>query len=426
MWFLYESLYLLGLLVYLPKTIWRRRLPHPGWSMRLGNYSPQIRQRLVGRQSIWVHAVSVGEVLAALPLIRLLTEAYPQHPLVLSTITPTGFAVASRQAMDGVIPIYFPLDLQGCIRRSLETIRPRILLLMESELWPGVIRQVHARELPIVLINGRISPRTFHRYRILKRWMQGLFDNVNLFLMQSPIDADRLREIAGPRDNIHVSGSLKWDASLGSRPAPERIQTLRQHLRVTDTDTVIVAGSTHRREEKFLLQAFRAVQANYPNARLIIAPRHLERLSEIQTLIHRERFQLMRVSQMQNKPWDVALVDTMGELPTYYGLATLTFIGGSLIAHGGQNPLEAAGLGKPILFGPFMHNFSEIAQQLLHHQAARQLSDSDELVSAIQELLSHPATMAMMGRNAQELVERSRGASRRTFEAVAAWVENPG
>ena len=421
MWWLYESLLVLALLGYLPSALWRRRLPHAGWTMRLGRYPDAVRARLSGEQPLWVHAVSVGEVLAAQPLVRAFTQRNPAAPLVLSTITPSGFAVATKQAGERGIPIYFPLDLRVCVTRALDTFRPRALLLMESELWPTMIRLAQARGIPVVVVNGRLSPRAFRRHRWARPLLGGTFKRVDLFLMQSQADADRLLQLGVALERVRVVGSLKWDASLGLRPSPQMIRETSARLRLDGSEAVLVAGSTHRGEETAVLKAFQALRASYPSARLIIAPRHLERLAEVDALIRQGGLSVVRLSQQPSGTgrWGVGLVDTFGQLPVYYALATMVFIGGSLIPHGGQNPLEATSLGKPVIFGPSMHNFESITHQLLAHHAARQAANAEELVALCQELFADQAGAAAMGRRAQELTERFQGATQRTLEALA-------
>ena len=414
MWWFYEVLLVIGLLLYLPKALWRRRLPHRGWSMRLGRYPRRVTAPLRGHRPVWIHAVSVGEVLAVRPLLRALAGCRPREPLVLSTVTPSGFALATTQIDERGAAIYFPLDLRACVARSLAAIHPQALLLVESELWPTMIRLARARGIPIALVNGRISPRAFRRYQWVAPWLAGVLGRVDLFLMQSQADADRIVQLGAPTKRVRVAGSLKWDASLGARPDAQAISEAARRLGLNGHEVVIVAASTHRGEEAAALSAFRALRADHPRARLIIAPRHLERLAEVDGLIREAHLAAARFSQPpSNVEWDVGVVDTFGQLPLYYGLATVAFIGGSLIPHGGQNPLEATSMGKPVIFGPFMHNFAEIAWQLTAHRAARQLADGAELTETLRELLAHPAEAEAMGRRAQELTERSRGTTQR-------------
>lgn len=414
---LYEILFVVGLLLYLPKALWRKRLPHRGWTMRLGRYPARVRASLQGRRSLWIHAVSVGEVLACRPLVRELARRYPRDVVVISTITPSGYAVAAEQLSDCALPVYFPLDLRWCVSRALEALRPRALLLVESELWPVMIRMAHARGVPVLLINGRISPRAFRRYRWVTPWLRGLVRHLGLLLMQSQADADRLLALGVPPEKVRVMGNLKWEASLAHRPAAQAVEALAARLGLAPGEAVIVAGSTHRGEEEVLLEAFRELRASAPSLRLIIAPRHLERVAEVESLGRQAGWTTIRCTRPA-APWDVAVVDTLGQLPDYYGLATVAFVGGSLIPHGGQNPLEPASLGKPVVFGPSMHNFADISQQLLSYRAARQLSGRAALLPALRELLADRAEAQAMGRRAQALMEQSQGAGQRALDAL--------
>lgn len=418
MWTFYELLLMIGLLCYLPKALWRRRLPHRGWSMRLGRYPAQLRAQLQGRRAVWVHAVSVGEILAVQPLLAQLVEASPHEALVVSTVTPSGFKVASQQLKQQASAIYFPLDVRWCVRRAFDTLRPQILILVESEWWPGVVRMARQRHVPVIVVNGRISQRAFPRYLLVKRWLAPTLQQLDLLLMQSQTDADRAIQLGAVAERVHVVGSLKWDASLGARPSAELLRQTAMRCGLRDGDPLVVAGSTHHGEEEAVLQAFRRVRAVYGHVRLILAPRHLERLRDVEALIRQHGWQVTRLSQAAQNAWDVGLVDTFGQLPQYYGLATAVFIGGSLIPHGGQNPLEAASLGKPILFGPSMDNFEAIAHQLLAHHAARQVANAEELVRVLGELLAHPQEAQAMGARAQELTERFQGATQRTLQAL--------
>ena len=418
MWFLYELCFILGFLVYLPRALWRRRLPHPGWTMRLGRYPGRVVEPLRGHRPVWVHAVSVGEVLAARPLLHALNERRPGTPLILSAITPAGFAVASQQG-DRVVPVYFPLDLRGCVRRALDAFHPACLLLVESELWPNVLRLAAARGVPVAVVNGRLSPRAFARYRFVRPWLRGLFGRIELFLMQSQADADRVLALGALPERVRVTGSLKWDASLSARPGPQAVQAAAARLGLVTAQPVVVAGSTHRGEETLMLRAFRSLRTAHPAARLILAPRHLERFAEAEGLARGEGLRVVRVSAvLRGEAWDVALVDAFGQLPLYYALASIVVVGGSFIPHGGQNPLEATGLGKPVVFGPSMHNFEAITHQLLAHHAARQASGAQELTSLLAELADRPDEARAMGRRAQELTERFQGATQRTLEAL--------
>ena len=414
---LYELTLAIGFLFYLPGAFCRRRLPHRGWAMRLGRYPAKVRRAIEGRRPVWLHAVSVGEAVAARPLARALIDADPARGLVLSTITPGGFAMATQVA--GAVPVYFPLDFRASVTRALDALRPGALLLVESEWWPTMLRLTRRRGVPIAVVNGRLSPRAFRRYRRARGWAARLLRDIDLFLMQSQGDADRAIELGAPPERLRVTGSLKWDASVGARPSPEAIREAAARLGLAPDDPapVIVAGSTHRGEEAAVLSAFRAVREASPRARLIIAPRHLERVAEVETEAREAGFDVVRASAPAGG-WDVAVVDRFGELARYYGLAHAVFIGGSLVPHGGQNPLEATSLGKPIVFGPFMHNFAEIAERLMEHGAARQLASVEELSPVLRLMCADTGGSRVMGARAQALTERSQGALARTLAAL--------
>ncbi len=421
----YQVLLALTFLFYLPKAFLRKRLPHAGWSMRLGRYPDAVRERLAGRQTIWVHAVSVGEAIAARPLIQELLRVAGDHPLVVSTVTHTGFDVASTWLGPRGLTIYAPLDFTPCVRRAVAMIRPKVLIVMESELWPILFRHLAAQDVPILIVNGRVSARAFRRYLWVKPILRGMLRSVRLYLMQSKTDAERVIAMGAPPDRVRVMGSLKWDASHVGQPDPSGVSALRQTLRLEASQPVIVAGSTHRGEEEALLDAFARLCGHLDTARLILAPRHIERIDEVDALVRRQGLSVARASTMAAEPsaWDVLLVDVMGQLPNYYALASVVFVGGSLIPHGGQNPIEPAGLGKPILFGPHMHNFSDIVQQLLAGRGARQLTGPDELMAALLEMLTNRAGTEAMGRRALQVTREARGVAQRTLAALAPFLK---
>lgn len=419
MWFFYELLYLLGYLIYLPGAVARRRLPHSGWRMRLGCYPKSVLDTLQNRETFWLHAVSVGEFMAARPLIDALHREQPQTPIVCSSVTPGGYGLARKHVDGKGVPIYLPMDLKCPIRRAINRLHPKILILMESEIWPRLIQQSEEVHVPVVVVNGRVSDRTYARAKRRLRWVRPVLNRVSFFLMQSEQDAARVRELAGERAKIRVTGNLKWDASFSFAPSAEDLNQKRHELHIDEGDSVLTAGSTHRGEEKALLNTLRQLNTSAERpVRLILAPRHLERLPEVEAEIRSAGFRYVRYSQSASKDWQVLLVDVFGQMPLLYGLADAVFIGGSLIPHGGQNPLEAAALGKPTVFGPHMHNFSEITRQLLEAEAAEQLESAASLLPAVRSLLENPTRTAAIAENARKLSHQSLGATQLTFEAI--------
>jgi 3-deoxy-D-manno-octulosonic-acid transferase len=424
MW-LYEFLLAFAFLLYLPKAVLKKRLPHRGWSMRLGRYPQDVRARIGTGGAIWVHAVSIGEVIAARPVIDRLRQAAPGAPIVLSTVTPAGYAIAGGWVGERGVAIYGPLDFRACVDRAIRQIRPALLVLVESEFWPTLIGRVRTQGVPIAVINGRVSTRAFGRYRMVARLLRGMLGRIDRFVMQTPTDAERVIAMGAPADRVEVLGSLKWDAGDAGRPEPSDVAALRARLG-TDGRAVVVAGSTHRGEEAALAQAVVGLRGHFDGLRLVVAPRHIERADEVEAAAARLGLTVRRATRLSAaEPWDVLIVDTIGQLPQYYALATLVFIGGSLIPHGGQNPIEPASLGKPILFGPHMDNFAEIAQRLLAAQAARQLPDPNELTATLLELLTDPDRTAAMGRRALDVTTQARGVAQRTMERLLPLLRAP-
>ena len=420
----YQLLLAVAFLLYLPKALLKKRLPHAGWSMRLGRYPQAVRARFGAGGALWVHAVSVGEVMAVRPVIEELRRAWPDAPIVLSTVTPAGYAVATRWLGARGVAIYGPMDFTPCVERAIAAIRPRALLLVESELWPVLVRRLRRRGVPVAVVNGRISTRAFGRYMAARPLLKDLLTSIGAYLMQTQTDAQRVTAMGAPPDRVQVLGSLKWDASLIGQPAAEDVDALRRQLGLERHHRVVVAGSTHHGEEEALLDAFQAIRGHLDTLRLILAPRHMERVAEVEALVARRGLIGRLASQASGAPiWDVFIVDTVGQLPRFYALASLVFVGGSLIPHGGQNPIEPAGLGKAVLFGPHMHNFAEIVEQLLAAQAAKQLAGPEQLTAALLDLLTDPARTDAMGQRALDLTQRSRGVARRTVERLRPLLE---
>ena len=252
-----------------------------------------------------------------------------------------------------------------------------------------------------------------------------MVERVDLFLMQSQVDADRIRALGAAPEKVRVVGSLKWDASLGDRPTPDAIQAMAGRLGLSGQEIVVMAGSTHRGEEVMVLRAYQALRASHQRVRLILAPRYLERLAEVEGLVRQAGFTPVRLSHHTGgEKWQIGIVDVFGQLPLYYGLATVVFIGGSFIPHGGQNPLEACSVGKPVVFGPSMYNFETIAHQLLAHHAARQAASEDELTQFFAELIDNQAEAHAMGRRAHALTEQFQGATQRTLDALQPLLKN--
>lgn len=376
---------------------------------------------------IWLHAVSVGEVMAATPLARELLARRPDLLLVVSTVTDTGRAVA-EQRLPARQYVFFPLDFGWAVQPALDRLRPRAVLLTETEIWPNFIRACGMRGIPVVLINGRISPRSFPRYRRARPLFARVVRGIGLFCMQTSQDAARILELGAPKDRVHVVGNLKFDLAVAGHPGEG--PALRTMLGLPNTRPVLVAGSTHRGEELMVLEAFAAARRAIPDLLLLLAPRHPERLAEVEGLlaqaglhwIRRSRLPAPQTSRQAGLPVEevpaVILLDTMGELAKLYAAGTVVYVGGSLVPIGGHNVLEPAAYAQPVLFGPHMGNFAEMARLFLEQGAGLQVRDARELGEEIVRLLRDPAAARRMGEAGRAIVDTHRGAGRRTVDLL--------
>jgi len=389
-----------------------------------GKYVRTFRERMNGPGlsaeggSIWVHAVSVGEVLAARPLIERLKERFPGLPLFVSTTTVTGNAVAQKAAARADGLFFAPFDWPRPVRRTLTRLKPRLLVLVETEIWPNLIHEARRRGIRVAVVNGRISPRSFRRYLWVRRLLTHVLHEVDLFLMQSDAHSDRVRRIGAPSDRVRTVGNLKYDAlsRTGASDGLVRLVAL-------DGAPLWVAGSTAEGEEPAILEAFRALRGRFPEIRLLIAPRHPERFETVFNLVSASGWRVERRSTL-TAPWtgDVLVLDTLGELAPVYSLATLVFVGGSLVPLGGHNVLEAAVHGKAVIVGPHMENFQEIADLFTSERALVQVPSAAALPAAVLDLMTDEPRRRRIGDAARGLIDGHRGALDRTVEALSALV----
>jgi 3-deoxy-D-manno-octulosonic-acid transferase len=379
--------------------------------------------------AVWIHAVSVGETLAAKPLIAALRARFPQYRLVISTTTATGQAVARSRLTDAGLVCYFPFDWKFSVRRALDAIRPRVVVLMESELWLNFLSECAARDIPVIVANGRVSDRSFARSRKFGFFVRRLYRLVARFAMQSRPDADRAIELGAAAARVSVTGNLKFEiAALSDSPAVvETAKTL-----AIDSSPLLIAGSTTEGEEEMVLSAFEGMREEngFGKVRLLIAPRHPERFDSVARALKSSRLRVARRSSMNGdcRAADVILLDTVGELAALYRFASAVFVGGSLVPKGGHNILEPALYAKPIIVGPHMENFREIATEFLRRGALIQLRASGpqaltaELRGEFARLLSDKAYAEKLGSNARLAIDENRGAAARTVEIIAEYL----
>lgn len=415
-----------ALLLAAPFLLWKVAQPRgrrhlAGLRERLGECPP----RRTDRPCIWIHGVSVGEIRAAAPLVEALERELPDHEVVLSTTTGTGQEVA-RRSYAGRRVFYYPIDLSWSVRRVLDAIRPDLVILVELEIWPNFLGEVYRRRIPVALVNGRITARSFRRYRYVRELLFDPLDKVGRFCVQTETYAERFRRLGIPARQIYVTGSMKYDQlpSEGSdRPAT------RRDMGVGLDETVLIGGSTHPGEERALLESYRELRRELPDLRLILVPRHTERAAELERVVGelapgaaRRTERLAAGAREPLPPGCVLLVDTIGELGRLYSAADVVFVGGSLIPHGGQNMLEPVVLGKPTLFGPSWENFREPVERLLAVDGAREVADGPELTRVLRELLTERSAARAMGTRGREALLGARGATRRTVDVIKAYL----
>jgi 3-deoxy-D-manno-octulosonic-acid transferase len=402
-------------------------------TQRMG-YLP-VSFNLDGDESIWIHAVSVGEVLTARALLPQLRQRYPRLRIFVSTTTMAGQQVARANLPYVDEVFYLPFDLGFIVNRTLALVRPRLFIMMETEIWPNLLRACHRSGVKTVLVNGRISSRSYPRYRLVRFFFRRVLADVDRFCMQSDESARRIIEIGAARDRVTVTGSLKFDSLefLGPSDTGRAIPTVHdvhergrarvlRYFRVAPHRPVLIAASTLKGEEELLLEAFQRIRATMTTALLIVAPRKPERFDDVERLVRRGGWKVARRTELRvdaEPRHDVIILDTIGELAQLFQIATTVFVGGSLVDAGGHNILEPAVFGKPIVFGPHMHNFAEIARTFLDNAAAIQVRNGRELESVLLELLGDPVRRASLGAAARALVEANRGARGKSLAAIA-------
>ncbi len=426
MYFIYSVLLSIAFLILLPRFLFD--------ALRHGKYVAGFRERL-GRVQlvppsntplIWIHAVSVGEAQAARPLVNELKARFPGTALAISTTTRTGQELAREVFKnDAVRVFYFPFDWRWTVRRTLKAIRPSAVVILETELWPAFLRECSSQDIPVAIVNGRLSGQSFRRYRLVKGFISKVLRSVSLAIMQTETDSDRLIGLGMDPGKVKVSGSLKFDAGVLPNPASTTDYfSERFDLRKTP---VILAASTHPPEEKIILDCFRQVLAKTPETRLLIAPRHPERFNDVASLIESSGFDFSRRSEpktARDANSRVILLDSIGELKSVYSLATIVFVGGSISRTGGHNILEPAAVGACVITGGYTHNFQTIVDTFAKANAIVQLSPmpeseaGQELTAVMSELLVDSPRRDQLSARAQALVNANRGATERTVRLL--------
>jgi 3-deoxy-D-manno-octulosonic-acid transferase len=403
----------------------RRPNWRPGFWQRFAFYGPEVKRPDGARPVLWLHAVSVGEVGICVQLIRALEPRLPGFQFVVSTTTSTGMGELGRKLPPHIPRFYYPIDFSGAVRRAMNTFGPSAIILIENELWPNFLWQATDRKIPLFLVNARISDRSWPNYRRASFLFRPVFSQFRAVGCQEPGDADRLAQLGFPADAVRVVGSLKFDAA---QPDPRPVLDTRSLLRqigVNNNAKILVAGSTHAGEEAILAEIFKRLRSRFPELFLVLVPRHFERTAEVGQELEARGVCFIRRSEIDAgktlPPGELEclLVNSTGELKFFYEAADVVFVGKSLTAEGGQNPIEPAALGKAVVFGPNMQNFTSIARAFLAAQAVAQVMDAGELENTVAELLSDDSRRAELGARALRVVQQNLGATERTVELIS-------
>jgi len=417
MFLIYDLLFIFFAILYFPYVIIRRKW-HNGFWARLGFFSRELQARLGSGGKVWIHAVSVGEVIAVAGIFAKIRERYPQHGMVVTVVTQTGYRVAQSKFGTEAVVIYAPLDFSFIVRKYIRIIRPRVYISAETEIWPNIFYALLCRNIPIVLVNGRISDGSFRGYRLFRFLFAPLLRQGSAFCVQSAVDAQRLIILGARPGSVFVCGNFKFD-EMPAAP-PENMP----RLKFPAGQPVWIAGSTHPGEELIVLRVFKKLREEFENLRLVIAPRHAERFAVIKTLVEKEGLCALPFSRGVDSadPRAVVILDTTGHLRYLYADADIVFIGKSLTGQGGQNILEPAYFSKAIITGPRTENFRKINEIFRAGNGLAVVNDQNELFEQMRMLLRDPARRRKMGDNAKALLERNKGAVQKAFEIVSTYI----
>ena len=391
-----------------------------------GFYPKETIDKVARKDAIWVHAASVGEIVATSPLVREFRKVFPTSPILVSVVTTGGYEMAHRIIKDADAIIYFPLDLPFLASRVVDRIRPRVFLPVETELWPNFLKKAKQLDVPVMMVNGRISDRSVKQYKYLFGMLREMIGTVKCFAMQSSIDADYIMRLGAPRELVTVTGNTKFDQAYTSVSPDERAELIRE-LGLSGASHIMIAGSTHRGEEELVLAAFRAVREQEPGVRLIIAPREVLRTMEVEHLCRRAGFTVNTRKNLQQGGEggeDIVILDTVGELGRVYGLGDVIYIGGSLVAHGGHNILEPAAHGKAIIVGNQMFNFKDIHALFRSHDAVVTVVNGEELTRETLRLFGDPAERERLVRETLAIIDENKGASEKSAKILVEMLEN--
>lgn len=423
MFYIYNILLIVATIVTLPLLVGllaSKAKLRSGLRERLGFLPEEVKHRPGNARPVWLHAVSVGEVTASVPILRALRRRHPDLPIVLSTITSTGQQTARQKVPEADHIIYFPFDYYPIVRRAIRTVNPRLFIHTETEIWPNFLWGLLRRDIPSVIVNGRLSERSMRGYRRFGFFFRRVLEAIAVFGMQSERDAERAVAIGARRDRVRITGNMKFDQAEPVLEEGER-EVLRAALRIPPDGRTLIAGSTHPGEEAAVIEAFKRLRSSRPDLRLLIAPRHPERFDEVTRMADAAGLSTARKTELDaggsGEP-EAVVIDTIGELARLYGIGDIIFVGGTLAPVGGHNVLEPIAYGKPVLIGPHVQNIPDIAAALIEAGGAVQVDGADALFRAASGFLDDPTALEEAGRRAYGILEPNQGATERNLAVV--------
>ena len=421
---LYDIFFIIFSIFYLPCLLLKGKL-HKDFGQRFGRLPGELTRL---ERPVWIHAVSVGEALVAVKLASRMKKDFPQVPVVVSTTTKTGNEMVKRSDKGDVDAcFYYPVDIRPVVSKVVKMIDPRLYVMVETELWPNLLEELNSRKVPVILANGRISDNSFRNYKKIKFITRRILRCIDRFCMQSDKDAERIIELGADSAKVSATGNMKFDEALAREGEEDAFS--KEYLGLSSGDRVIVAGSTHPPEEVEIIDVYKALKAKYADLKLVLAPRHVERKDAVKIYIKRAGFTYSCFSDVVKKEAgpsgevDVVLVDTIGHLKSLYNLATVVFIGGSIAKKGGQNPIEAARWGKPVIFGPNMQNFREIAEIFIENESAIRTQVIEHLKDTLDKLLGDEDLQSQISGNAHGVVEKNSGALSATLDVIEKYIK---
>ncbi|MBI4618818.1 MAG: 3-deoxy-D-manno-octulosonic acid transferase [Desulfobacterales bacterium] len=427
MYLLYNVVLILGSILALPfysfKMITAGKYRR-SFLQKLGFLPKKLTECLDGKSPIWFHAVSVGEVLSSISIIRMIRDRYPNRKIILSTVTETGNYTANSRLTGIDSIIYFPLDYPWVVKRVIDAVNPLLFVIVDTDIWPNFLRELRKQQIPSIIINGRVSPRSYRGHRWFKWFFKAVLECLSFFSMQSKVDSDRIIRSGADATRVVTTGNLKFDQTVPDLTEAEK-ERLLASMGLKPDQRVFIAGSTHKGEEDIVLDVFEVLKGEYPDLVLILAPRNPERFTEVENLASQRSLNCVRKTRGKERmggsptaPTEVIILDTIGELCKIYSVGLLVFVGGSLVKIGGHNLLEPAAYKKAVIFGPYMHNFLEISGVLKDSGGGIQVRNKDEFLFQARRLLGDPSLLHRLGEAAYSVIEKNQGATLRNMEII--------